>query len=195
MELWDRISTKLLQSRKLSLIDDACKMGMKLRILWPLLEGRSWFGQWGYEIVGDTDSLVASIRAKRVDEFLGKLTRLEQEKVRAIIAHYQLPDHAPLLLCEVMRQIFLRTIVPPVQDVALAGVQDVAAHDAPPASPNLICEDSSSESSVRDNPVYNLLSDSSASHGSGSGSEVEMGKIFSHYLTKFYLALGLRGLI
>ncbi|GMN32976.1 hypothetical protein TIFTF001_003914 [Ficus carica] len=43
-------------------------------------------------------------------------------------------------------------------------------------SPNVICEDSSSESFVRDNPVYNPVSDFSASHGSGS--EVEMRKDF-----------------
>ncbi|GMN32970.1 hypothetical protein TIFTF001_003910 [Ficus carica] len=86
-----------------------------------------------------------------------------------------------------------------VQDVASAHVQDIAlaihdvaghdvavhvddylAHDAPPAggscSLDVICEYSSSESFVRDNPMYNPVSDSSTSHGSGS--EVEMGEDF-----------------
>ncbi|GMN32973.1 hypothetical protein TIFTF001_003904 [Ficus carica] len=40
----------------------------------------------------------------------------------------------------------------------------------------MICEDSSSESSVRDNPVYNPVYNFSVSHGSGS--KVEMGKDF-----------------
>ncbi|GMN32969.1 hypothetical protein TIFTF001_003901 [Ficus carica] len=78
----------------------------------------------------------------------------------------------------------VQDVAPAIHDVAdhnaAAHVDNYQAHDAPPTgssgSPNVICKDSSSESSVRDNPVYNPIYESSASHGSGS--EVEMGKDF-----------------
>ena len=91
---------------KLSLIDSACKLGNELHILYPIVQGTSKFSQWGYNIVGNLDSLVASIKAKRVDEFLDKLTRVQQVEVRAIVVHYQPPLPIPLILWQVMRQIF-----------------------------------------------------------------------------------------
>ncbi|GMN32972.1 hypothetical protein TIFTF001_003915 [Ficus carica] len=78
----------------------------------------------------------------------------------------------------------VQDVAPAIHDVAgydaTPHVDNYLAYDTPPAggsgSSDMICEDFSSESSVRDNPMYNLVSDSSASHGSGS--EVEIGEDF-----------------
>ncbi|XP_038985288.1 PHD finger protein PERSISTENT TAPETAL CELL 1 [Phoenix dactylifera] len=48
LDLWDRICGAL-QVRKVSLIDEARKGTMELRLIHGVAYGESWFGQWGYK--------------------------------------------------------------------------------------------------------------------------------------------------
>ncbi|KAL6268900.1 hypothetical protein ACE6H2_025811 [Prunus campanulata] len=95
LDLWDRLCHTL-SVRKVSVMDVSKKYGMEYRLLHTIINGRSWYGDWGYEFGAGSYALTQDSYHKAVDT-LSSLPlhpflfqpRRPRTRVQSVVAFYQ----------------------------------------------------------------------------------------------------------
>lgn len=68
MDFWDRLCT-LLGVRKVSVMDVSKKFGLEYRLLYSVIKGHPWYGDWGYEFGAGSFALTLNAYKAAMDTF------------------------------------------------------------------------------------------------------------------------------